>query len=237
MPLFQRLVLFDIDGTLIRTTTTSIDIWKQRLQSVFADIFRPLPPFETKFVDGKLERHYFREFASSLGFSDVEFNQLYPLAKEKFNSQFQQMVRDNEIHFYRIEEAFRLVTKLQSQSNIFLGLITGNNEHTAWLKLRVVDFATPFSVGAFGDEKDFREELVLLAIQKASIYFRHHYKPSDVIVVGDTIHDIRAAKHVGAKAIGVATGVTDNVKTLYEAGADIAVSSLLDGEVIRFFNI
>lgn len=144
---------------------------------------------------------------------------------------------DKEIHFYRIEEAFHFVTKLQAFSNVSLGLITGNNESTAWLKLKTVDFDKPFAIGAFGDEADHRKELVLLAIQKANTRFKHKFLPGDVIVIGDTTHDIIAAKHAGAYAVGVATGITDTVETLKKAGADIAVQSLSDKQLLKLFQL
>jgi phosphoglycolate phosphatase len=233
----RKLVLFDIDGTLIGTTKTGVNHWKKLVQKTFATVYKPLPDFESSQANGKLERLYFREFADMVGVPPKEFEKKFPEAISIFYELFKQMIDDRIIEFHRIQAAYDLVMMLQGSYAISMGLLTGNNEPLAWYKLRAVDFDKPFTFGAFGTEVEHRGELVSLAIVRAAKYFSHPFSATDTIIVGDTKYDIAAAKHVGAIALGVSTGHTDTNEDLQKAGADLAVDSLMDERVLSLLGL
>lgn len=234
----KKLVLFDIDGTLIRTNTKSVAHWKKRLQAVFREIFAvEIGDIDLSIVNGKLERGYFHAIATSFGVSDELFYEKFTDASELFHTKLKGTIEEGHVTYAIIEGVKPLVSHIQKASHLSMGLVTGNIEKNAWLKLQSVDFAHPFEVGAYGDAFEDRKELVLHAIKAASTQFDYPYAPSDTIVVGDTTHDIHSAKKIGAFALGVTTGFTDTREMLSASGADLVVDTLMDERVLSLLGL
>jgi phosphoglycolate phosphatase len=235
----KKLALFDIDGTLVSTTRESIEQWRIRVVEVFKYVYgKDLDPdFDLSRVNGKVERRYFREIAEMLGVSKETFEEKFPQAAEYFHQLLTLHVQNKNITFTRITEAWELVGRLRERSDVDLGLVTGNIEKNAWLKLKSADFHTPFAVGGFGDHVEDRGDLVLEAIQKAERHFGSTYDKADIVVIGDTIHDIASAKKAGVVSVGVATGVTESFDALVAAGGDIVVNTLIDEAVLTVFGL
>ncbi|MGA0333752.1 MAG: HAD family hydrolase, partial [Kiritimatiellia bacterium] len=119
--------------------------------------------------------------------------------------------------------AAELVRHLVGEPGVVLGLITGNARDCAYIKLRHVDLDLHFSGGGFGDEHPDRNQLAL----RAQAHLRtRHLELSRGWVIGDTPRDIRAALHIGARGLGVASGSYSEAE-LKEAGAAHVVSDLL----------
>ena len=87
-----------------------------------------------------------------------------------------------------------------------LGLLTGNIREGAKEKLRHYGLWDRFDFGGFGDESVSRDDVARAALADATRHLSHEILPNDVYVVGDTVHDIRCARAIGARAIAVATG-------------------------------
>jgi len=96
---------------------------------------------------------------------------------------------------------------LSSDGGSYIALLTGNYERGAWLKLERYGMKEYFEIGAFGSEQEDRDELAALALSRACEEFNVKFESSRVCVVGDTPLDIQCARHIGGKAISVATGV------------------------------
>ncbi len=114
-------------------------------------------------------------------------------------------------------------------------MITGNTEENAWLKLKSAGIDKYFSFGGFGDTAETREELVLEAISKAEKHLGKTFMREEIMVIGDTPHDIRAAKAAGVRVIGVASGITATQEELVVEGAELVVATLLDPRVLALF--
>ena len=235
----KKLVLFDIDGTLVQTDRQSIEQWRIRVVEVFKEVFRKDLPvnFDLSRVNGKVERRYFREIAEMLGVTKDEFEKKFPAAAEYFHVLLKHHIAQKNINFTKIREAADLVGRLEKLDHIHIGLVTGNIEKNAWLKLQSADFASPFSVGGFGDSVEDRGDLVLEAISKSERYFGVRFRKSDIIVIGDTIHDIASAKKAGVVSVGVATGMTETYEQLTAAGGDVVVNTLIDEPVLALLAV
>ena len=107
----------------------------------------------------------------------------------------------------------------------YVGLATGNFRHSAGMKLSHYGIGRFFSGGGFGDRTEERGDLVAEAVRA----FRRRGRHDTVLVIGDTIHDIRSAKANGVVAVGVSTG-TYSAEALSEAGADIVLARLDEAE-------
>ena len=106
-----------------------------------------------------------------------------------------------------------------------LGVTTGGMEAAAHIKLARADLDHYFSFGGFGSDSRDRIELTRRAIERASVLLGEPLDPRQVLVVGDTPHDVEAAHGAGAIAVGVATGHFD-AEALRDAGADYVLGSL-----------
>lgn len=235
----KKLVLFDIDGTLIQTSQHSVDQWRLRVVEVFKKVYeKDLPVyFDLARVNGKVERRYFREIAEMLGVNKETFEKKFPEAAQYFHELLSLHIQNKNIVFTKVKEAFELVTILSRTNHVHMGLVTGNIEKNAWLKLQSADFHTPFHVGGFGDVIEDRGDLVIEAIRKASDHYGTSYEAADIIVIGDTIHDIASAKKAGVVAVGVATGMTETYEALVSAGGDVVVRSLMDKPILSLLGL
>ena len=235
----KKLVLFDIDGTLTTVTDKSIEYWKRRLAAVFQDVFHIPINFELqiKNYNGMVDRKVLWKIAEELGISKEDFDAKFDEAKEVFHTYLREAVQDGKVEYFPIKDAQRLVERLPDHQHISVGLVTGNVEKNGWLKLQSASLNRHFVVGGFGDTVVERVDLVKLAIQNASTHYGQEFLSEEIIVIGDTVHDIVAARGANVFALGVATGHTDTREMLHEAGADLVVDSLLDPQVLALLDI
>ena len=120
-----------------------------------------------------------------------------------------------------------LLDALEPRSDVLLGLLTGNFEAGARIKLEHFDLWRYFRCGAYGDDAADRNDLVPFALDRARRSGLGEIAPEDILVVGDTPHDIACARVVGATPVGVATGGF-TADALRACGADIVFDDLSD---------
>jgi phosphoglycolate phosphatase-like HAD superfamily hydrolase len=122
-----------------------------------------------------------------------------------------------------------LLDALTVRDDLALGLLTGNFAEGARIKLEHFDLWKYFAFGAFGDDAADRNALVPVAVERARARGVGGVTPADVLVVGDTPHDVACALAVGAVPVGVATGGF-SVDQLRASGAEIVFEDLSDRE-------
>ena len=120
-----------------------------------------------------------------------------------------------------------LLDALLTRNDTYLALLTGNYEKAARLKLEHFDLWRYFSCGAFADDAPDRNSLVPKALARIRARGGPVVRPDDVIVVGDTPHDVACALAAGARSIGVATGPF-SMQQLRDSGAEIVFEDLGD---------
>ena len=120
-----------------------------------------------------------------------------------------------------------LLEKLSADNRVLLGLVTGNVEACARIKLWQFDLHEHFVLGAFGDDHADRAEIARLAMKRVRDNLQPGQEIAGLFLVGDTPYDIAAVKTIGAKSIAVATGKF-GVDALREAGADHVLTDLSD---------
>ena len=127
-----------------------------------------------------------------------------------------------------------LLETIGERDDVFAGLLTGNCEEGARLKLEHFDLWRFFRCGAFGDDVADRNHLFDVATRRAEECGWRRMPSQHVVVVGDTVLDVACAHAAGARAIAVATGPSD-VDTLRRSGADLVMRDLADtGAFLRF---
>lgn len=110
--------------------------------------------------------------------------------------------------------------------DVHLGLVTGNIERVAWIKLAAAGLNEYFGCGAFGDEAEAREELPPRAVERANHRFGRAYTPDEVYIVGDTPADIACGAASCYRTIAVATGRVHSLETLRAYGPDYVLEDL-----------
>ncbi len=215
-----RIVLFDVDETLIHTGGSGARSWKaafQKLYDIPADIGK-----HTGRRDRirKVAPATFRAPSSGRDPSSDELGQLYAqyllhLADDIWRSE----------GYHALPGAEQTLRHRSRESGVMLGLVSGAMEGAACAsKLTPANFNRFFIFGAYGSDSPDRAELTKLAIEKASRLI-DQLTPAQVYVVGDTPRDIEAAKAAGAVSVAVATG-NYSVDDLGAAGATHVMASL-----------
>ena len=122
-----------------------------------------------------------------------------------------------------------LLDTLASRDDTYLALLTGNYQKAARLKLEHFDLWRYFPCGAFADDAADRNSLLPKALERIRECGGPSVQPADVMVVGDTPHDVACALAAGAKPVAVATG-SFSVKQLRDSGAETVFENLSDTE-------
>jgi phosphoglycolate phosphatase len=111
---------------------------------------------------------------------------------------------------------------------VLLGLVTGNVEAAAHIKLGRAKLNRFFSFGGYGSDSPDRGELTKKSLERGSVVMGHELDPAACFSVGDTPRDVEAGHFAGIRVTGVATGKY-SVHQLTEAGADAAIGTFEDG--------
>jgi phosphoglycolate phosphatase len=213
-------ILFDVDATLISTGGAGTRSWRgafQRLYGIPADIGKYTDAGMTDPTVGRAT------FLSVIGHDPTE-QEMARLMAAYLACLPDEVARSEG---YRVLEGVDELLPRLCEEGFLLGITTGALEAAAHIKLARAGLNQFFSFGGYGSDSNDRTELTRSAIARGGSIVGHTIEPSHVLVVGDTPLDIRAARAVGAVAVGVASGKY-SVDQLREAGADFVVESLTD---------
>lgn len=232
----KKLVLFDIDGTLIRPLTqrTALARFPYAIKETFGiDVAVDV---ETWGFNGVVDRGILWELVKEKGVSKKDFLLRLP-AMMKLFTHFLEDLSLRESLYEPISDARRLVDIVAVAPHLHIGVITGNLGDAAWWKLHYTGFHGYFSFGLFGHEADTRNSLAKKVFVKAQQHFGNTFSPKDIVVVGDTVHDVLCGKAIGAVTIAVTTGWKLNREALLAQKPDLLVDSLMDERVLTLLGL
>jgi phosphoglycolate phosphatase-like HAD superfamily hydrolase len=216
-----KLLLFDVDGTLIDTGGAG----RRAMRRTFEDVFQVSPSSDAFDLPGRTDRLVIQEILSAAGRPS-------PDAREcrAFAERYEEHLR----HELQVAHHPRGVVKpgvvpllesLAARADVLAGLLTGNLRRAAQLKLEHFGLWSLVSWGAFGDQALDRAELLPEALEAHLARGGAPLPASDVWVIGDTPQDVACARAHGARAVAVATGAYD-AAALAHAGADHILADL-----------
>jgi phosphoglycolate phosphatase len=201
----MKIVLFDIDGTLLWTKGAGR---RAMLRALAANIGTSGPADHR--YDGKTDRQIVREAMRHEGFADEDVDaKMEPVLTSYLAELMVEL--DREDHGVALLPGVpELLDALEARDDIVLGLLTGNVVDGAERKLRVVgiDFGR-FRVGAYGSDGEHRHDLPAIARDRASAHTGKAVLGSSCVIIGDTPSDVACGRGIGARAIAVATGAYD----------------------------
>jgi phosphoglycolate phosphatase len=195
----EKIIFFDIDGTLLNTGGAGQRAMERALTAEFQIEF----PFEGVLTAGRTDRGITDEILQRYSFDNTSENRAR--FREAYLAQLPMSLKDSPgLLLPRIRE---LLEQLALHSHVTLSLLTGNYAEGAWIKLRHYELDHFFQFGGFGDHDADRNDVAQAAINVASTELDRVVDGSDTMVIGDTPADIQCAQAIGAKCIAVATGV------------------------------
>ena len=197
----MRLVLFDIDGTLITDGGAARDAYAYALEAVYG--FRG----ELRRYDfsGRTDPQITHMVLGDAGFSDQDIDSVMPRLWEHYLDALQ---RNAPGRVRQLPGVRALLDALAADERVLLGLLTGNIEPGARVKLGNAQLNHFFPFGAFGSDSPHRDELPPIAVERASRVAGHRFRGSDVVIIGDSIFDIRCGVPHAATTIAIASGKT-----------------------------
>ncbi len=222
-----KLVLFDIDGTILWSDGAG----RRAIHTALEEVFGSIGPPEYRF-DGKTDRQIVRDLMRHDGHEDAGIDDRMDVLLERYVECLDVELADPGFTARLLDGVPELLDALEARDDVVLGLLTGNVEPGARAKLRAVGIDPDrFRVGAFGSDHEHRPELPAIAQLRVRDLLGVDVPGRDVVVIGDTPADIECARSVDARAIGVATGRYP-VEELALHGAAAVFADLTDTEAV-----
>ena len=197
----KRVVLFDIDGTLL----VSRGIGREAKRRAMLECFGRTGDLDSHVFGGKTDWGILADLLAPHGYSAADIGRHMP-TYEAVMARHMRGISGG----YTADpcpHAMELVQELRGRDHTLLGLVTGNTSMTAAIKLEMAGFAPDwFVIGAFGNESPQRDDLTRLARGRAAAHLGRDLSSAELIVIGDTPADIQAARAIDAVAVAVCTG-------------------------------
>ena len=198
----MKLVLFDIDGTILLTDGAG----RRALHRALLEVFGGTGPRDHRF-DGKTDPQIVRELMRIAGHADVHIDEHMSRLLERYVEYLRDELRIGSGGVTVMPGIRTLLHELRARDDVILALLTGNLADGAVAKLTAagIDVAQ-FRIGAYGSDHELRVELPAVAQRRAREELGLKISGANVVVIGDTPADMNCGKGIGARAIGVATG-------------------------------
>jgi phosphoglycolate phosphatase len=221
----MHLILFDVDGTLIDSGGAGT----RSLNLSLKELFSIDNAFEGISMAGKTDTQIIKEGLLKHG---ISVNGNIDAVITAYLKYLRKEINNARKHIK--PGIYNLLDTLSSIKDTGSGLLTGNLESGARIKLEPFKLNEYFPAGAFGSDDEDRNNLLPVAVKRFEELFRRRIKIDNCIVVGDTPRDVECAHIYGAMCIGVATGPY-SFTVLKEAGADYVVQNLSDQNALLQF--
>jgi len=200
----KRLILFDIDGTLLRTK----GLGRHATAAAMTEVFGTASTVETHHFGGKTDWYTLTVLLANHGYDAHSIGLRMADFVEAMGRHMNRLLPAYPAT--PLPAALSAVNRLRADENTVLGLVTGNAPTSAEVKLRGAGFDINwFVVGAFGSESVDRNDLPKKALARAHAHCDCKIAHEDIIIIGDTAMDVAAARAVNGVAIAVRTGYED----------------------------
>jgi phosphoglycolate phosphatase len=217
-------ILFDVDGTLIDAGRAG----SKAMAAAFLELYGIENAFEGVVFDGMTDGWIIDRAAELRGLPSFAEN---GSDRERFYSVYLEELH-KQVHGPAeslIHPGIPRLLDLLLEAGVCLGLATGNIAAGAREKLSPHGLNDYFPVGGFGDDHRERARLTRLALDRAEKHYKHSFDPGRVVVIGDSIRDVMAARENGFRSVVVCTGWTER-EQLLEMGPDLIFDDFSEAE-------
>lgn len=215
----MRLLLFDVDGTLLRCGTQVRPI----LSGALTDVFGVACELDGHDFSGKTDQQIAFELLAGAGVPAERVRSGLAHLHDLYVERLEKLLDRGRMEVLPGVED--LLDELAARPDVALGLLTGNWSRGARIKLACFGLDRFFSFGAFGEDGLERRELPPVALERAYEVTGHRFAPDETLIVGDSVRDVECARAHGLPVLAVATGWTPP-EALASAGADRVVETL-----------
>lgn len=219
----RRLVLFDIDGTMLHTAGAG----RRAVTRAVAEVVPLTEEAQRVRFDGKTDPLIVRELLEACGHPAPRDPSLIGAICEGYVDFLEEELartRDTKV----LPGVPALLDALETRTDIMLGLLTGNVARGARLKLASGGIDPErFRVGAYGSDSHHRPDLPAIAVQRAAPLLGRVLRGGEVVIIGDTPADVTCGAGIGARPVAVATG-SYRSDALQAAGAAVVFDDLSD---------
>src|SRR6266849_6210308 len=220
----MRLILFDIDGTLLWTNGAG----RRAIHRALLDEMGTAGPIDGYRFDGKTDPQIVRELLELAGHPDARSETCVTAVCRRYVDLLTaELAKPTQVTklYPGMSELLAALEPHEAAGRAVVGLLTGNVEHGAALKLRSAGLdPARFVVGAFGSDSGRRSDLPAIAAERAGTKTGNRFAGADLVIVGDTPDDVDCGRPMGARTLGVATGFYDVAAlraALLAAGAEL----------------
>ncbi len=218
----MKLLLFDIDGTLIRSQSAG----RIAMGMALDEVFGKSGPLETYRMSGKTDQRIVTDLLTAAGVGSNEIAAKLPRLYEVMTEKARALFPDRGIK--PCPGAVELLSALQGRPGVVLGLLTGNINGTAPLKLITAGIdPDQFVIGAYGSDAIDRNQLPAVAMRRAGLLTDRQITGNNTVIIGDTPADILCARAGKARAVAVASG-WHSAETLAQYQPDYLLENLTD---------
>ncbi len=219
----RKIVFFDLDGTLLRSRDGHIAFNQAILRTFgFPGDIRTVRP------DGKTDPQILREIFDAAG-RKVEWGPAdWPTFGRHLEACYRQALSEGSTRVRALPGVPELVRTLSRVPDLCLGVVTGNMEVTARLKLQAAGVGEHIGPGAFGSDSAVRNDLPAMALERWCRHLGLTVEPGDCVIVGDTPRDLKAARTNGMKCVLVATGRYNTLEALRKLQPDRLLADFSD---------
>lgn len=199
----RRLVLFDIDGTILLSGGAG----RRAITAALSEAVGDIDAFSGIRFDGKTDPQIVGELLVAAGHGAPHDAAHVAALCERYVTLLEQELQGLGTGTVVMPGVPELLDRLEAEHSVVLGLLTGNLARGARLKLSAAGIAPDrFRVGAYGSDSAHRPDLPAVAATRAEPFFGRLPEGEEVVIIGDTPADIYCGSGIGARALGVATG-------------------------------
>jgi phosphoglycolate phosphatase len=217
----SRAVLFDIDGTILVTGGAGGVAWQRAFEELYEVAANVADHTDAGMTDPEIASIVFREVIGREGSPEERARAIAGYLRHLPHA-----VAESE--GYRVMPGIEPLLDRLIDDGVLLGLVTGNIEAAAHVKLARGGLNRFFSFGGYGSDSADRTEVTEAAVRRAELVSGGSLRDGACFAVGDTPRDVRAGHGAGIRVVGVATG-SYSVDELRDAGADWALETVEAG--------
>ncbi len=223
----MRLILFDIDGTILWTDGAG----RRAIRRALLEELGTAGPIDAYRLDGKTDPQIVRELLELAGHPAASDERAIAAVCDRYVALLTRELESPKQRTRLLDGVAELLAALgphEAAGRALVGLLTGNLERGAALKLRSAGLdPARFAVGAYGSDSGHRPDLPAIAAGRAAQRTGRPVAGGDVVIIGDTPADVACGRPIGARTVAVATGSYD-AAALKAAGAAHVFATLAD---------